>query len=178
MEEITETGSFDSRKKVDAEIASRFARWSFERFNNIPPKIMEAKARMQIALSAKKDLDTGGKIEEKLYNKRFETIKKELDRLQIDEKIELRSSTRIDSITKQDYFVRIRKEGDFYVSEEIAINGRIISQSKLSSDGKTQLTLHFRDNRYLVAHADPGLSRSDNFPRAALSTFELLVKTM
>lgn len=69
-----------------------------------------------------------------------------------------------DTITKDKFTTRIRKEENGYISEEIRPDGSLISQAKIRNNDKLELTLNFIESRYTEKDANPKIIDDPKYP--------------
>lgn len=81
------------------------------------------------------------------------------------------SVLKIDTLSGQRFLTRIKRETAAWVSEEAEESGRIISQSRLYDDGRSELTLNYTGDRYVRGDANPALTVDSRFPTGAAVLF-------
>lgn len=173
--ELEEANPGETKEKSDGseKLLSRMRRWVLERLKAFPPKIDEARARLLIVKETREDLKTA---DQGRMSRKRARVRAEVESLGITEDKPL-SKIKTDSITGGEFVVTIRREPGAWVAEETTMAGDIISQARVSDGGSTELTLHFRGERYEENDADPNLTVDCRFPSATLTTMELLVRT-
>lgn len=168
----------DSGERVvnDRELLGRVNRWAMERLLVFPPKVGEAKARKMIAADMRVDLEAGKGVNSDEINKQWKRLEQKLEGSGVNVDSPL-SEVRKDSITGDQFKTVIRREQNAWVAEETRMDGSYISQAKVTDEGVTELTLHFEGERYRKMGADVYLTVDRRFPRATLTTMELLLDT-
>lgn len=78
---------------------------------------------------------------------------------------------KIDTLSGQRFLTRIKREASAWVSEEIDERERVISQSRLCDDGRSELTLDYVGDRYDQSDANPALTVDSRFPTGAAVLF-------
>lgn len=132
--------------------------------------LLERNARAQIQKEIEKDLKTHG-----LANSlNAEGVARRATSVGEDPKIVAVT----DALGKSFYHV-LRKEGDEIIAEEressdLSAENNLISQVRLNPHGRAELTLDFRDERYVQRDANPNIQHSISFPNAAVRVFDTL----
>ena len=110
-------------------------------------------------------------IPQKLINYRLNvqdglnTAIDKLNKLEVDENGVVKEKRDIvDSVTRDKFVTRIRREEDGWVSEEVRPDGSLISQSKVGDGGELKFTLNFREQRYDERNANPKILGESSFP--------------
>ncbi len=171
--------AYESKEKATevVEVLSRLHRWKNER--PLLCKFFERRARKRIFEAAIADLLRPSiKSPEEMVQLMTRNSFARLDML-----LKIKGAGEItipkrDTITKEDYIVRFRREAEnTLVAEEVTQAGSVISQARISSTGKADLTLNFTGERYTQRDANPNISVDSHFPRATATVFNFLVGT-
>ncbi len=188
-EELTNnegTNNNEAQTVSPKELTDRLKNWVSER--PLLTRFFEYKARDMIARAAIQDLQTPNS-----YSAQQILEATQMARTKIAEIVNTRggadhvlSFERRDSVTKEPFQTRFRREvSGALVAEEVRVgeNGTqdVISQARITADGRTDLTLNFKGPRF---EGDPKRSRNPQiivdkrFPRATVATFNLLAGTI
>lgn len=81
------------------------------------------------------------------------------------------SFLKMDTLTGQKFLTRIKREAPAWVSEEVDESERVISQSRMCDDGRTELTLNYTGDRYDQSDSNPNITRDPRFPTGAAVLF-------
>lgn len=166
----------------------RLRRWETER---PVTRVFERKARHQIVKAAIVDIKTRATVLPKdqilsMTSRARAKIDNLIPRGEDPNVSQEFSAQNIDSVTKEPYITRFRREtGGTLVAEEVRQQGNVfdvISQVRVFLDGRTELTLNFTGSRYedekIENSKNPRIIIDSKFPRAAATTFNLLVGTV
>lgn len=176
LEDIDRGETKEKKQDDSKKLLSRMGRWVSERLRAFPPRVNEARARRLIVREMKKDLKMADSADQGRISRKCASVRAEVGSLGVTEDKPL-SEIRTDSITGEKIVVTIRREPGAWVAEEMTTTRDLISQARVSDRGTTELTLHFRGERYGENDADPNLTVDSRFPGATLIAMELLART-
>lgn len=152
--------------------------WAGERLRHWPPRLAEANARRLVAEAIMDDLSLGGEGREYWVKSSTTESREAAERVLSgkDKPVEVDCK---DSVTGESYTTRLRKEGEYLVAEEVAMEKeveRVISQAKIHPDGQTRLTLNYLGPRY--EKSNPGIIEERKYPTAAAEVFTRLTEVV
>lgn len=155
----------------------RLNAWVLERLLSWTPKPTEAKARWHVAQDIIKDINDPSFASEHVLSATQESINLLKDRgLSPETPIIISNLDSLHPTEEYETIFRRDRLNQCWIAEEISSGGETISRATIADTGQTLLTLNPQGERF--KNSNPSIIESSDYPRAAVTTFNLLVGTL